>query len=134
MIIMVAGAMVRQAMITKKTKERFLVLPAAIGLLALVMITSKTPKAVEINEGIITYQQIKPIIEARCLQCHSTHNTDDTWKVAPKGSIFETEQQIIQNKKKMRRQVRMKVMPLGNKTNMTETERAMLVKYLTELR
>jgi uncharacterized membrane protein len=134
MIIMVSGAMVRQAMITKNPKERFLVLPAAIGLLALVVISSKKPEMVKIDEGSISFSDIRPIIQSRCISCHATKNTDDIFTVAPKGLIIETEDQIVANKDKMLKQVESGVMPFSNKTNMTDIERAKLVKFLKQLK
>jgi len=134
MIIMVSGAMLRQAMITKNPKERFLVLPAAIGLLALVVITSKQQQLVKVEDKKLSYAEIKPIIEARCISCHATKNTDDVFTEPPKGLILETEKQIYDNRQKMHKQVRTGYMPFSNKTGMTDIERAKLVKYLKELK
>ena len=134
MIIMVSGAMVRQAMITKNPKEKFLIAPAAVGVLALVAITAKQPELVKIDDGKLTYADVKPIIQARCISCHATKNTDDVFTEAPKGLILETEEQLYANRIKAHKQVRTGYMPFTNKTNMTDVERAKLVKYLKELR
>lgn len=135
MIIMVVGAMVRQAMITKSPKERFLVLPAAVGLLALVAITAHKPKLEVVeSSNALTYSDVKTIIDTRCLSCHSTNNTDDVFKEAQKGVVLETQKQVYQHRVKMLSQVENKVMPLANKTGMKRKERAKLVQYLKELK
>lgn len=131
-ILMVTGAMVRQAMVTKNSKEKLLVIPAAIGLLALIAITAQKPK-IMIIEGTISYQEIAPIIQSRCLSCHSSNNTDDVFKEAQKGVILESEQLLKTHSLKALTQVASKTMPLVNKTQMTRKERAKLVKYLEEL-
>lgn len=133
LILMVSGAMVRQAMVTKNPKERYLVIPALIGLLSLVAISAQKPKAVEIKE-VITYEKVAPIVQARCLSCHSSNNTDEVFKEAQKGVILETKELLRTHRHKALDQVSNKVMPLGNKTGMTDEERAILVKYLKELK
>lgn len=133
LILMVSGAMIRLAMVTKIPKQRLLVIPAAIGLLSLVAITAKQPKKVIVDQAI-TYQDIKPIVQARCLSCHSTNNTDDIFKEAQKGIILETEEGLKEYADRALTQVSSKVMPLANKTQMTKKERAKLIKYLEDLR
>lgn len=134
MIIMVAGAMTRQAMITKNPKERFLVLPAAIGILALVVISSKKPEMPKVDNISVSYNEVQSIVQTRCLSCHANKNTDDIFTVAPKGLILETEEQIYTNRVKILSQVESGVMPFSNKTQMTDIERAKLVKYLKDLK
>jgi uncharacterized membrane protein len=131
-ILMVSGGMLRLAMVTKVPKQKLLVIPAAIGLLALVAITAQKPKMIEVKDGI-TYEEIAPLIKSRCLTCHSSNNTDDIYKVAQKGVNLETEELLRTHSKKALEQVSNKVMPLGNKTGMRRKERAKLVKFLEEL-
>jgi uncharacterized membrane protein len=132
LILMVSGAMVRLAMVTKNPKQRLLVIPAAIGLLSLVAITAQKPKEMVV-EGSVSYAEIEPIVKMRCLTCHATNNTDDVYKEAQKGVILETEELLKSHSLKALVQVSSKVMPLGNKTGMKRRERAKLVKYLEEL-
>ena len=130
-ILSVSGACVRHAMVTKVPAQKFTLLPAAIGLLALVFMTAAQPKMMEIEEEV-TYTEIKPIIQSRCISCHATVNTDDLFKVAINGVIFETEEQLLKYKDKIiQRVVIEKSMPLMNKTEMTERERAMIYKWLS---
>ena len=133
MILTVTGAMVRQAMITKNPKERFLVAPAAIGLLSLVYFTAKAPQLVEIDVEKVSYADVKPIFQKRCVSCHAAKNTDDIFKVAQKGIMLETEAQVQMHREKIIQQaVVSKAMPLANKTQITEKERAMIKKYFDD--
>lgn len=132
-ILMVSGAMVRQAMVTKNPKERFLVIPAAIGFLSLIAISAQKPEAITF-ENTITYSEVAPIVKARCVSCHATNNTDEVFKVAQKGVILETKELLKTHAQKALKQLRSKAMPLGNKTGMLDEERAKLIKYLEDLK
>lgn len=135
-ILSVSGALVRHTMVTKNMKERWLLIPAAIGLMALVFVSSiqsASMAAVHTNTEIADSARIREIVNARCIRCHSTHNTDENFKEAGKGVILETDAQIELHKDMMLKQVSANVMPLGNLTQMTDDERATLVAYLKTL-
>lgn len=132
-ILGVSGALVRHAMVTKNNLERWTLAPAAIGLGALVYMTAAGGAKYKNVEGTVTFEQIYPIVQTRCLSCHATNNTDDIFKVPQKGLIFETEAQLLAVKDKIYQQVVVgRVMPFANKTNMTEDERALFAKWLTQ--
>ncbi len=127
----ISGALVRHAMVTKEPKQRWTLMPAALGLLGLVFMT-RAP-SVEIPEGgtVVSYEQIQPIIQARCLACHSSNPTDDVFKVAPKGLILETPQQVNQSRDLIYQQVVVgRTMPLANKTQMTDDERNLIANWI----
>lgn len=135
-ILCVSGALVRHTMVTKNPKERWLLIPAAIGLLALVFVSSvqATPSISSLpGTEFKDYAQVKGIVEARCQRCHSTHNTDENFKIAPKDVILETEDQLKRHKDMIIKQVENKVMPLANLTSMTDDERLALVSWLKTL-
>jgi len=131
-LLSVSGALVRHAMVTKKSVEKWTFLPAGIGMLALVFMTG-APRTSKANYEI-SYQQIHNIIQSRCVSCHSLKPTDDIFKEAPKGMILDTEEQIRNSAERIYQQVVVaKVMPLGNKTNMTLEERDLLAQWLENL-
>ncbi|MBD0786640.1 urate hydroxylase PuuD [Vibrio sp. Y2-5] len=71
------------------------------------------------------------IIEARCSQCHSSTPTDDVFKVAPSGAVFDTWQDVERWKSRiLARAVVSGDMPFLNKTKMTDAERDELNKIL----
>ncbi len=72
----------------------------------------------------ITFNEVNLIIQKRCVQCHSSHPTDDVFKVPPIGVVYDTPEQIVGLRDKiLQRVVVTKTMPPNNKTNMTEEER-----------
>lgn len=129
----VSGALTRHAMVTKNPRERWTLFPAAIGLAALVYLTAMVPAAATVEGPRVEFSQVRAILATRCLQCHSSHPTDDLWKQAPNGVIFETEQALREKADKVQLHVVIaKSMPLGNKTGMTEEERAVIARWLKQ--
>jgi uncharacterized membrane protein len=135
----VSGAMVRHAMVTKVPRERWVLAPAAFGLALLVYLTAQMPTAhgsanltaAASNKGPVQFEQVHVIIARRCQSCHSSNPNDDVFKVAPKGLIYETEDQIRAVAENIYQQVVVsKVMPLGNKTQITEEEREMIGRWI----
>lgn len=77
------------------------------------------------------FSQILPIFQERCQSCHSSHPTDNVFKVAPSGVIFENYDQIARMKEKiMNRVVETQTMPQGNKTGMTSEEREAIARWI----
>jgi uncharacterized membrane protein len=130
-LLCVSGALVRHAMVTKRPVERWTLLPAALGLGGLVYMTAATFQPVLAQAGgVVSIEQVKGIVQQRCWACHSTHNTDDVFKVPQKGLVFETEDLILANKNKIYEQVVVnRIMPFANKTNMTDEERNIIAQW-----
>ena len=85
------------------------------------------------NSTPVSFIQVQPIIQKRCLQCHSITPTDDLQKIAPNGIVLETPEQI----KKMTdrilfRVVQTKTMPQANKTGITEDERDLIGRWIEQ--
>ncbi len=133
-LLTVSGALVRHAMVTKRNVERWTMLPAGLGILALIFMTAKTGGPIVIQpDGPVDFARVSAIVKERCLQCHSTANTDDIFKVAPNNVIFETEDSLKAFKQQiLQRVVVERTMPLVNKTNMTDEERAVLATWLKQ--
>jgi uncharacterized membrane protein len=135
-ILAVSGAATRHAMVTKNPVERWTLLPATLGLAALLALTATPRTAPESMGGAgaitrVEFEQVRPIIQRRCLECHSTHPTDDVYKAPPNGIVFETEAQFRAKADRIRLQVvTAKAMPLGNKTGMTAEERGIIDQWL----
>jgi uncharacterized membrane protein len=131
-VLSVAGAMTRHAMVTKIAAERWLLVPAAFGLVALVWMTRMDVPALGMVDGpAVTYTQVQPVIQNRCLTCHSSRPTDELFKIAPAGAVFETEGQMLAYKDKIfQRVVVEKNMPFSNKTGLSEQERELIGRWV----
>ncbi len=72
----------------------------------------------------VSITEVQEIVQKRCVQCHSANPTDDVYKVAPNGVMYDTPEDIAKKKDLiMQRVVLTKTMPQNNKTNITEEER-----------
>jgi len=104
---------------------------AAIALFALIVVTA--PKPSTTGGKPVSFSQVAPIFQERCISCHSAKPTDDVQKIAPNGVMFDTPDQI----KKMAdrilvRAVQTHTMPQANKTGMTEAERLLIGDWINQ--
>lgn len=105
---------------------------AFIVIVSLIIFTVPKSRKTNLNPGEKpTFATVLPIFQERCQSCHSSHPTDDVFKVAPSGVMFETYEQIGKMKEKiMNRVVETRTMPQGNKTGMTDEEREIIADWI----
>lgn len=78
----------------------------------------------------VTQQQIQTIMDVHCVSCHSATPTDDMFKVAPMGLVFDTWEQIEAKAGFIYQRTSIsKDMPFLNKTKMTEEERQLVAHW-----
>jgi uncharacterized membrane protein len=137
-LMMFIGVLVRHAMIAmeKKTKGTWVIIPAVVLLGVVTFMTvPKRMKASDDGKESVTYAEVATIFQNRCLSCHSSAPTDDTFTVPPNGVLFETEEQIrLKADIIMVRVVDTKTMPLVNKTEMTDSEREIVARWITSIK
>ncbi|MDO8540922.1 MAG: urate hydroxylase PuuD [Opitutaceae bacterium] len=82
-------------------------------------------------EGEATFDRVRAIVGQRCLACHSRVPTFPGVPQPPGGVILESADGITQNAQRIYNQVvATRVMPLGNVTQMTDQERAVLSAWI----
>jgi uncharacterized membrane protein len=127
-VLMVGGALVRHFMNIRFHYSGWLAAATVTVLLtlgALYVLTRPQRVAARPDQG--SFAAAHDVIKRRCVACHSSSPTDDVWRVAPSGVLFDTPAQIQAMAARIRaRAVDNKTMPLGNKTGMTDEERAVL--------
>ena len=99
-------------------------------LVGAVMLTQ--PATSTIPAGLkVSATEVMQIVQTHCISCHAENPTDAKIKLAPKGVIFANTDDLKRYAKQIEAQsVRNKVMPLGNKTAMTDAERQKLGAWL----
>lgn len=103
----------------------------AIAIFSAVIITAPRRLSSGTPGEKVTFALVEPIFKERCQTCHSSHPTDDVFTVAPSGVMFETADQCVALKDKIRnRVVETRTMPQGNKTNITDEEREMIGRWI----
>ncbi|WP_317205803.1 urate hydroxylase PuuD [Janthinobacterium sp.] len=138
--IMLAGVLIRQFFIMRHKGVNNLMFPtAAIGLLVAVIACiapATAPASVERHASAgapaaaATHgmDAVQRIVQARCVQCHAAKPT--LMPSAAKGLMFETPEQIKASGQLIYQQVVLqKAMPLGNLTQITDQERAVIAEW-----
>jgi uncharacterized membrane protein len=105
--------------------------------IALVMISVETAsrRGAAISAGPpATLAEVVPIIQNRCVSCHSASPSDPGFRAAPKGIAFDTPEQIETLAAQIFRvAVQSTAMPLGNRTGMLPEERATLGRWAASM-
>ena len=79
----------------------------------------------------VPFTRAQAIVQARCVPCHSAQPTKAD--SAPLGLVFDTPEQIHAQASLIEQvAVRTKVMPLGNQTGMTQSERDVLGAWIQQ--
>lgn len=88
------------------------------------------PKSSTTAKTSVSTQQVMQVTNARCLQCHSAKPTDEVFKVAPAGVMYDTEAEVLAKAERIyARAVVSKDMPFMNKTQITEQERQVIAQW-----
>jgi uncharacterized membrane protein len=96
-------------------------------LLLLVAIAIAPRPQANIAAAPVDFTRVQAVITQRCVTCHSDRPTQAGFAAAPAGVMLHTPELIRQNAERIYRQtVQLKAMPIGNLTNMTEEERALI--------
>ncbi|MCY7387285.1 MAG: urate hydroxylase PuuD [Burkholderiales bacterium] len=123
-VMMAAGALIRQYFVVR---HRGLKRPSYLvvaGLLLLGVFFALAPKSVSAPTGVtVSFAQVKGIISERCAGCHAAQPTMAGFAQPPKGVMLENAQQIAMHAPKIAETVASRYMPIGNLTQMTDTER-----------
>ena len=133
LLLFVAGAAVRHAMIGRGATSRWALAPAALALAGAVFLSA--PKGAAATQpsagGVPAFAEVRGIVSQRCLACHSQYQTDRSFGPAPGGITFDTPESIAQVAERIRvRAVETRTMPLANKTGMTDQEREVLARWV----
>ncbi len=81
----------------------------------------------------VTFADARSIIDRRCTACHSATPSITDFGPAPAGVSFDDPARIQALAARIRaRAVETKTMPLGNRTHMTDHERALLGRWIDE--
>lgn len=113
-------------------KKHILAISAGM-IVSLAILTSPAVESSVANAMPVEFGEVNAIFQSRCVQCHSANPTDDQWRAAPNGVMYDTPEQIANMADKiMTRTVRTHTMPQGNKTKMTEEEREIVGRWILQ--
>lgn len=134
-LIMLAGVLIRQFFILKHKGKINVAWPAAgVAVLALVavMIAPVPREVVASKDGAapaqVSFTKVQEVINSRCIQCHAA--APKMMPSAAKGIKLDTADEIKAHAQMIYQQaVQQKAMPLGNVTQITDDERALLGQW-----
>jgi uncharacterized membrane protein len=79
----------------------------------------------------VKFEEVKQVLDRRCLACHAEKPTFQGLAEAPKGFKLDTPERIEAQRMQIHQQtVLSRAMPPGNLTAMTDEERALLDRWV----
>ena len=134
LLLGVAGAFVRHAMIGRGRSARWALLPAALTLFGAMFFSTPKGAAARIRtatDSVPSFAAVRSVIAQRCQPCHSQYQSDRTFGPAPGGVTFDTLESVARMAERIRvRAIETKTMPLANKTGITDAERDVLARWI----
>lgn len=114
----------------------------AFGILLLVIVAiaiaptpprRPSPPSASAIRDAAQFATVQSIIQKRCVACHAARPTQPGYTYAPGGVVFDSADSIQSNARRIVQQaVTLKVMPMGNLTQITDEERALIGKWFDE--
>ena len=134
LMLMVAAGVVIRHFFNRKHRGIYAWQYPALGAFLLGVVAWWTqPRIVPLPpvEGPVTFNRVRAIVGSRCVMCHSPQPTFPGYTQPQAGVLLHTPQDIVQNAQRMYQQVAVtRIMPLGNITQITEQERAVLAAWI----
>ena len=135
-VISLAGALIRVYFVARHSGKASLLPLLLAGLLLLTIIIAIMPKAnklaidsKQVNRAAL-FAQVTDIVQQRCASCHATTPTQAGFPAPPKGIVFDQPEDIIKQAVAIHQQtVVTKAMPIGNLTQITPEERALIDQW-----
>ena len=134
LMLMVAAGVVIRHFFNRKHKGVYAWQYPALGAVLLGVVAWWTqPRVVPLPpvEGEVTFNRVRAIVGSRCIQCHSPQPTFPGYTQPQAGVLLHTPADLVQNAPRLYQQVIVtRIMPLGNITQITEQERAVLAAWV----
>ena len=137
--LMVGGALVRHFMNIRWTFRHWrpALVASAVVSVAAAMLLIATPAGSSSTDDLantpsVGFTEVQAVVSLRCVSCHSATPSDETFKVAPNGVMFDRPEQIAAAARRIRIRVEGKTMPFDNRTNMTDDERLLVARWVAQ--
>ena len=131
--LMALGALVRHVFNVRHQGRDARPAAGGVAVLFVFLFVALYPRADAGPAGLTAadFGPVQQVFIARCVTCHSAHPTREGFSAAPKGVLFDTQQEIVANARRAYEQVVVtKAMPFGNVTGMTDAERDLIGRWV----
>jgi len=135
-LVFAAGALVRHMFNLRNAGRPALwpAAPAAAFLGAAMYVTAPSPApgvAGTPDTAPVAFAEVRDIVQKHCVACHAARPSDADFAVAPKDVRLETARDLVRHAGAIAQvSVHTELMPLGNRTGMTDAERARLGAWI----
>jgi uncharacterized membrane protein len=133
--ISVAGALIRIYFVARH-KGSASKLPLLLATILLALIAALiAPRPTIDGATTATFSQVRNVMNARCVSCHSSAPVHPAFPAAPLGVKFDSDEQILAEADRIYQQtVVTRIMPIGNLTAMTKEERQIIDQWYRTLK
>ena len=131
----VAGAAIRVFFVQRhngKASPIPLVVAAVLimGTAAAIVPKSSTSAVDSTASAAVVFADVREVMEARCTACHAKEPAQAGFSAPPKGVMLESDADIVRQAQTIHQQVVVtKAMPIGNLTQITDEERAIIDQW-----
>jgi uncharacterized membrane protein len=128
--IALAGALIRIYFVARH-KGRASIVPVIIAAVVLMGVAAMiAPRADGQSGAVVTFDDVRTVVQNRCLPCHSETPTHPAFPAAPAGVVLDTDAQIVTEALRIHQQtVLNRSMPIGNLTGISEEERNIIGRW-----
>jgi uncharacterized membrane protein len=135
-VVMVGGSGVRHFMNVRYAGKVWLgpaFAMAAIAIAGLTVVTRLSSPPVANVQGHVPFARVQEIMLKRCVPCHSEVPRDPQFSAPPSGVVFDSPERIqIMADRIKERAFTTGTMPFVNRTQITDTERAELARWVDD--
>ena len=128
--IALAGALIRIYFVARHKGSASIVpvIIAAVVLMGVAAIIA--PRAAGQSGAVVTFDDVRAVVQNRCMPCHSETPTHPAFPAAPAGVVLDTDAQIVTEALRIHQQtVLNRSMPIGNLTGISEEERNIIGRW-----
>jgi len=132
--IALAGALIRIYFVARH-KGRASLLPVIIAAVLLMGVAAMVaPRAAGQSGAVVIFDDVRAVVQNRCMPCHSEAPTHPAFPAAPAGVVLDTDEQIVTEALRIHQQtVLNRSMPIGNLTGISEEERDIIGRWYQSL-
>lgn len=128
--ISLAGALIRVYFVARH-KGNASLLPVIIAFVLFAAVAAFiAPKTSAASGEAVTFDDVRTVVQQRCVTCHSAAPTHPAFPAAPGGVVLDSDAQILAEALRIHHQtVVTRVMPIGNLTGISEAERGIIDRW-----
>jgi uncharacterized membrane protein len=130
--IMIAGVLIRQFFVSRRRGRTLPVLLVIPALMLGGLFVFLAPKTAVTRSSGVSFAEAKAVIDRRCVSCHAATPTQEGFAQPPKGVMLHDAANISQQAAKVAETVANRYMPIGNLTQMTDDERALIAAWFAQ--